>query len=95
MANKPDDFLGGGVQFNKVGRAAPEQPTNEDTGPITVPTKISPRTVGSLVIVIVVIMLAVVMLHMADNGAAHTVIHGRHQVDPGEHTVDPDKDSNN
>jgi hypothetical protein len=70
MAKQPpkEEFLGG-FTFNEAG-ARPAEPdaATDDTGPIRVPTRITPQGVRTTIIVIVVLLLIAVLYVVSDYG---------------------------
>jgi len=89
-----DEFLGGGVQFNKVGSSIPGSASPPpDEQPIVVPaTGARTRAVRTMLIIAAIILLAAVLYVFSNDslgGIQHTAQHGG--VSPTAHSPAPPK----
>ncbi len=88
-----DSFLGGGVQFNKVGTSIPGSsslPAGEEPVLVASPAQARTRTARTLVIVAALLLLIVLLFVFGNdgiNGIQHTV--GRGGVSSSSHTAAP------
>lgn len=92
MANKPrKDESHIGFKFNQVGASAPSQESqNTDSGPVKITPQITPQSIRTFIIVIVILLLACVVYVVSDYGLGGVEQQsGGHAISPAEKPTIP------
>lgn len=91
MAKLPpkDEFLGG-FAFNQAGDGSSEKdPAADDTGPIRVPSRLTPQGLRILIIIGIIVLLAAVLSVVNDYGLGGVVHTQGHGISPEERPTVP------